>query len=81
MVVDITGRVLEKKALQKRAETDVQQYEYLIFQAGQRDNIVVRSDDAAAKEEIMVRVHGNLSVNVYGKKAYVNVYAEQIEML
>lgn len=80
MKVEIKGLVLETKVI-KDEEGEVKGYELMVFQSGERENVVIRSSSNGVNPGEFVRCKGRLSVSVWRGKPYVNVFADEINAI
>jgi len=78
--VEIRGLVLETKVV-RDDEGEVKGYEIMVFQSGERENVVIRSTTNGVSPGEYVRCRGRLSVSVWKGKPYVNVFADEIKAI
>lgn len=78
--VEVKGMVLEARTI-KDDEGEVRGYEIMLFQSGERENVVIRSSSNGVSPGEFVRCKGRLSVSVWRGKPYVNVFADEINAI
>lgn len=81
MKVTVQGMVLEVNTITDNETGQIKAYKSMIFQPGERENIVVITEKNGVVPGQHVLVTGRLSINTWKGRSYVRLYAEQMEVV
>lgn len=81
MKVAVQGMILEVKTVLDDVTDEIKNYEMMIFQPGERENLVISTKKNGVKPGQQVLATGRLSINVWKGRPYVKLFAEELEVV
>lgn len=73
------GVVMDEKEIRKNQTGEMVGYEILLYQAGEKELLTVRSQTNGVTMGEKVRVSGKVSTRVWNNRVYASIYADTIE--